>query len=305
MDFSILFATCNRNDLLEQTLHGFTKLNTEGFSWEIILVDNAGNDNTARIVEDFATSLPIKYLVEKNPGKNNALNAGLKYATGELIIFTDDDVIPDPMWAKELVECAARWNGCDLFGGRILPRFPSGLPVPVTDNNFFRSAYVIADWELPEGDFPVENIWGPNMMVRRRVFDSGMCFDPSIGPRGSNYIMGSESEFCLRAYAAGHKSVYAPAALVHHQIRPVQLSNSWIHGRAFRTGRSNAVTDNFKSNLIWNIPRFKILELATGYIRYMYSCLQVGKAKRLERAIAFHTARGYVYQCIISRKEAK
>ena len=301
MDFSILFATCNRNDLLEQTLRGFTGLKTNGLSWEIILVDNAGNKDTKGIADSYTKLLPITYLVEKAPGKNNALNTGLEHASGELIIFTDDDVIPDPMLARELVDCAARWKNGDLFGGRILPKYPGGLPVPETSSNFFRSAYVIADWDLPEGELPVDNIWGPNMMIRRRVFDSGLRFDPSIGPKGSNYIMGSESEFCRRAYAAGYKSVYAPAALVYHQIRPEQLSSSWIHGRAFRTGRSNAVTDNFKSNLIWNIPRFKILELITGYFRYMYSYIHGGEAARLENAIAFHCARGYVYQCIVSK----
>lgn len=198
------------------------------------------------------------------------------------------------MWAKELVDCAARWKEGDLFGGRILPKYPSGLPIPATKSNFFRSAYVIADWELPEGEFPVDNIWGPNMIVRRRVFDSGLRFDPSIGPRGSNYIMGSESEFCRRAHAAGYKSIYVPAALVHHQIRPEQLTHSWIRGRAFRTGRSSAVTDNFKSNLVLNIPRFKIRKLVTDYIRYMYSYIHGGKSEKLERAISLHNTRGYI-----------
>ena len=73
MKISIILATFNRNDLLTQTLQGLVDMDTAGLDWELILADNAGNDEAARIAESFTASLPIKYLVEKAPGKNNAL----------------------------------------------------------------------------------------------------------------------------------------------------------------------------------------------------------------------------------------
>ena len=71
-------------------------MDTTGLDWEVVLVDNAGNDETASIARTFFSSLPVKLLVEKTPGKNNALNTALDHASGELFIFTDDDIIPDP-----------------------------------------------------------------------------------------------------------------------------------------------------------------------------------------------------------------
>ena len=46
---SIIMPTYNRNDLLVQTLQGLVNMDTTGLDWEVILVDNAGNEETARI----------------------------------------------------------------------------------------------------------------------------------------------------------------------------------------------------------------------------------------------------------------
>ena len=147
MKISIVMATYNRNDVLRQTLQGFVNLDVTGLDWEVVLVDNAGNDETARISESFSVLIPLKFLVEKAPGKNNALNSALDHAAGDLIIFTDDDVIPDKAWVKSLVAAANRWADADLFGGRILPKFPEGMTAPsIDDPVFMRVAYVISNF---------------------------------------------------------------------------------------------------------------------------------------------------------------
>ena len=300
MKVSIILATFNRNDLLTQTLQGLVDMDTAGLDWEVILADNAGNDETARIAESFTASLPLKYIVEKAPGKNNALNSALKYANGDLLIFTDDDVIPDPDWAKSLLAAADRWNMADLFGGRILPKYPDGMAAPAIDDIvFMRIAYVIADWDLEEGEFPAGKIWGPNMMVRRRVFDQGLRFNPDIGPAGSSYVMGSETEFLLRARDAGHTAVFVPSAFVYHQIRPEQLTHSWICGRAFRVGRGLAYHDESVPDL--KVKRWMLRDMATRYARYVYSLAAGTESEKLEHAIKYHKMRGHLYQCYKGR----
>ena len=295
MKVSIIFATYNRNDLLVQTLQGLVNMDTAGLDWEVILADNAGNEETASISKSFSSSLPLKYIIEKAPGKNNALNTALEHASGDLLVFTDDDVIPDSTWVKALVDATDRWTTADLFGGRILPKFPDGMAAPpIDDPVFLRLAYVIADWDLPEGEHPAGKIWGPNMMVRRRVFDQGLRFNPNIGPTGSSYVMGSETEFLLRAGDAGHTAVYVPSAMVYHQIRPVQLTHSWIYGRAFRVGRGLAYNNNSKSVL--KIRKWMLREFANLFTRYIYSYAVGTESERLMSGIKFHKMRGHIYQ---------
>ena len=295
MKVSIIFATFNRNDLLVQTLQGLVNMDTAGLDWEVILADNAGNEETASISKSFSSSLPLKYIIEKAPGKNNALNTALEHASGDLLVFTDDDVIPDSTWVKALVDATDRWTTADLFGGRILPKFPDGMAAPpIDDPVFLRLAYVIADWDLPEGEHPAGKIWGPNMMVRRRVFDRGLRFNPDIGPTGTSYVMGSETEFLLRAGGAGHTAVYVPSAMVYHQIRPVQLTHSWIYGRAFRVGRGLAYNNNSKSVL--KIRKWMLREFASLFTRYIYSYAVGTESERLMSGIKFHKMRGHIYQ---------
>jgi len=297
---SIIFATYNRNDLLVQTLQGLVNMDTTGLDWELILVDNAGNEETARISRSFSARLPLKFLVEQAPGKNSALNSALGHASGDLFIFTDDDVIPDSAWVKALIDAADRWKPADLFGGRILPMFPAGIKAPMIDDPIFlQLAYVIADWDLPEGEHPAGKIWGPNMMVRRRVFDQGLRFNPGIGPAGTNYVMGSETDFLLRASDSGHTAVYVPSALVYHQIRPEQLTHSWICGRAFRVGRG--LVYNNKSVPVLKIKKWMLREFAKLFVRYIYSSVVGSKSEKLMNGIEFHKMRGHIYQCYKGR----
>jgi glycosyltransferase involved in cell wall biosynthesis len=96
-------ATYNRNDLLVQALQGLASMHPGGLDWEVILLNNAGNDKASRIFTSCSASLSLKYRVEKAPGKNNALNSALDQASGNSIIFAGHDVIPDHAWAKKLV----------------------------------------------------------------------------------------------------------------------------------------------------------------------------------------------------------
>jgi glycosyltransferase involved in cell wall biosynthesis len=295
MKVSIIMATYNRNALLKQTLQGMVDMDVTGLDWEVLVVDNAGNDDTARISELFSSSIPLKFLVEKAPGKNNALNAALGHADGDLIIFTDDDVIPDKAWVISLIAAASRWAEADLFGGCILPKFPQGMTVPsIDDSVFMRIAYVISKEDIEEGEIPAGKIWGPNMMVRRRVFDQGLRFNTNIGPKGSNYVMGSETEFLRRANDAGHTAVYVPSALVYHQIRPEQLTHSWLYGRAYRWGRTLAFNDQSETTL--KNKKWMLREIAILCSHYMASYALGTESERLGHGIRFHKMRGYVCQ---------
>ena len=300
MKVSVIIPTYNRNDLLVQTLQGLVIMDTTGLDWEVILVDNAGNDETAQLASTFSESLPLKFIVEKAPGKNNALKTALGHANGDLFIFTDDDVIADPAWVRSLVDAAGRWSSADLFGGRILPKYPEGMTAPnINDVVFMRIAYVITDRDQPEGEYSAGRIWGPNMMVRRRVFDQGMMFNTDIGPSGSNYVMGSETEFLHRAGDAGHIAVYVPTALVYHQIRPEQLTHSWLYGRAFRMGRSSAYLK--RSVPVLKLEKWMLRDIVGLFTRYMYSCAFGTESERLANGIKFHKSRGYIYQCYKGR----
>lgn len=290
-----MLATYKRTDILHKTLESFSKLDTAGIKWELIVVDNADEAAARQIVDKFYDKLPVKYIVEKKAGKNSALNSAIDLAAGKLFIFTDDDVLVDSNWLIEMWEGTRRWPDFSVFGGRILPLFPNGKIPLSMDHPFYNSAYAFADWHIEEGPYGANKVYGPNMAIAADVFRSGWKFNQNIGPSGSNYIMGSESELLLRLEKAGYGAVYLPKCCVHHQIRHEQLSTKWLYGRAFRYGRMMAHSTGKQNLPCWfEVPRCffrKLIEVAIRRVMYAYD-----NSKSVHYGIQYWMIKGQIYQ---------
>jgi len=236
---TLIFATYNGCDTLGLMLQRLCELALPPVNIEILMVNNGSNDSSVEVAQSFINKLPLKIFHENNRGKNRALNHGIKYAKGDLLLFTDDDIMPDQDWLIRVWKCAKENQEVDLFGGRILPYWnmksiPSYLnSVPLT------AAYGITPANLPEGPVPAGAIWGANMFVRKRVFDAGFRFNEYVGPGPGNYIMGSETEFNLRVASHGYKTWYCPDAIVRHIILKHETTKKWIMKRAYKFGKGN------------------------------------------------------------------
>ena len=118
---SIVIATRNRNVLLGRTLEALARQRWPREHLEVIVADNGSTDDTPAVVDAArARGLPVRYLCVNQPGKSHAVNAALRTARGDVIAFTDDDVVPEPEWLTGLVR-AIEETGADFVAGRILP----------------------------------------------------------------------------------------------------------------------------------------------------------------------------------------
>ncbi len=296
MDISVIFATYKRPKLLEETLSSFLSLKLEGLTWEIVLVDNAGDAETEIIAKKYRDMLPIHFLTVTMRGKNNALNRAVSEARGKLFVFTDDDVVVEPDWLIEMWKGANRWSQNHVFGGKILPKYPEGQ-VPPFEHPFLTGAYAIADFDIPEGIYAAHRVWGPNMAIRGALFKEGWKFNADIGPDGSAaYVPGSETDLTNRLEKAGNPAVYLPKSLVHHQIRKEQLDMDWLYGRAFRFGQQNSHKED-KSNIsMWfGIPRHLIGKIIKAYVRIALSFFSKDKKINFERWLFLWDTRGRIH----------
>jgi glycosyltransferase involved in cell wall biosynthesis len=262
VEISVILATFRRPRILERTLDSLTRLHPQTPAWELVVVDNAGEVETQKVLEGYAEKLPLRFLTHTQPGKNAALNAGLSLARGELMVFTDDDTLADANWLREMWEGAARWPAYSIFGGRILPAFPEPHPPFDLRNRNIIQAFAIADWQEGEGIIPNVHVYGPNMALRRGLFADGRRFDETLYTAERKYMMADESSFLLSMQQLGHRSIYLPAALVRHQVRPEQLQLAWLTDRAFRSGRTIAEHERaMKQRMLLGVPRFVFSEL--------------------------------------------
>jgi len=196
------------------------------------------------VLAGYSQRLPLEVLYERRPGKNVALNRAVASFEGDLVVITDDDVLPEPGWLLRLTEAAMRHPEASVFGGTILPRWPRALPHWLNER-WVNFGVLFALLSHHSGPCDFSAIYGPNMAVRRLVFDQGYRFDEGIGPDTTNPLsaMGSETEFTRRLLAAGHRARFVAEARVSHIIRPEQLQESWVLARAWRNGLGSARTD--------------------------------------------------------------
>ena len=260
MNISVLFSTYKRPDILLKTLLSFEKINIDNLSWELLVADNANDIKSQRILKSFQDKLPLDFIVVTKPGKNVALNRLVRLAKGQLIVFTDDDVTPDTNWLIELWQASQRWPNDILFGGKIIPLFPPKTPEWIRDPNFDYASVAFAWFDKGEEESPFEDSpFGPNMAVRREIFTKyKIFFDENIGPRGSDYPMGSETTgFCRKLKKINKRYIYVPKAIVYHRIRPDQVTFKGLLKRAYRFGRGFAATDvNHGCKELLGAPRY-------------------------------------------------
>ncbi len=235
---TVLIATRNRARTLPAVLESYCQLNEPRGGWKLLLVDNGSTDGTQDVVRSFAHRLPVAFARNHRVGKNAALNTGLRFVEGDLIVFSDDDAFPRRDWLVRLREAADSRPEFDMFGGVVEPRWQCQPPKWLIDAVPRGSTYTLSEPYLREGPVDAGRLFGPNMAIRSRVFDAGRRFHLSIGPEtGRWYAMGSETEFVLRLQQDGGAAWWVESAIVEHYVRREQLRALWLLGRAIRAGR--------------------------------------------------------------------
>src|SRR6266511_1998288 len=132
---SVAICTWNRARLLDLTLAELRRLRVpEGVEWELLVVNNNSPDDTAAVVARHAPHLPLRALTELRQGLSHARNAAVTAARGDLVLFTDDDVLVDPEWLAGYVAAARRWPDAAYFGGLIAPFYERRPPAWVEAN---------------------------------------------------------------------------------------------------------------------------------------------------------------------------
>src|SRR6185312_7417586 len=120
MNITAILCTCNRCDTLDKALESLAASRLPSSAkWEVIVVDNNSRDRTREVAEQYCRRYGnhFRYLFEPRPGKSYALNSGIREAAGDILVFTDDDVIVDPDWLQNLAAALedGKWVGA---GGR-------------------------------------------------------------------------------------------------------------------------------------------------------------------------------------------
>ncbi len=295
---TVLIATHNGAGTLPQVLDAYLGLTTPAGPWRLVIIDNASSDNTTEVVKRFSDRLPLVPVRTEERGKNLALNRGLTLIEGDLVVFTDDDAVPDRNWLLALEAASLAQPAYDIFGGRIVPAWPESCPTWIPRLVNLCAAYGITPAGMTEGPIPAAAVWGANMAVRHKVFSAGHRFNELVGPKAGHYIMGSEVDFNSRMEELGHKAWFVSGATVAHIIRPHQLERRWLIQRAFRLGRHmyyrEAPTFSGTKGLIRGAPRWQYRKLLDAYAARLRAIMLLDSEQRFQADWEISYYRGYL-----------
>lgn len=263
MHASIIVCTYNRADSLRDTIAALRAQKAqEDRSWEVIVVDNNSRDHTRQVVEAVQKSWPrLRYEFEAEQGLSHARNHGIAAALGEVLLFTDDDVLPEPDWLEVSLAGLERY-GADACGGFIAPLWET--PPPAWLSPRFHGFLAVRtdrtdDYSI---ETPALAPYGANMVVKKSVFDQVGGFDTSRGRSGKSLASGEDGELFERILGAGLIAVFLGQSRVHHKVEAFRCTKAYMRRWRFQTSRNIAISKGVEGlNRFFNIPLYMFSQL--------------------------------------------
>lgn len=215
--FSIIIANFNGEKYLPDCLSSLFK--TDYPSYEVIIIEDGSSDKSLEIIESYKKKFDLILLKnDKNLGLVKSRNKAAKKASGEIIVFLDNDTEVNKNWLNGLSEIFSSDNKigaaqCKIFDFNKQDRIQQiGMKlVPYTG-----FGVTLGRGEKDKGQFedPIEIIsLGAALAVRKEVLNVVGGFDKNL------FHYTDDLDFSWRIWIAGYKIVLAPNAKIYHHIK--------------------------------------------------------------------------------------
>jgi glycosyltransferase involved in cell wall biosynthesis len=299
MKISVILCTYNRCQSLATALESIAQSQiADAHLWEVVVVDNNSKDKTRDVVEEFVQrySGRFRYVFERQQGKSNALNRGIRESLGDVLAFMDDDVVVDTVWLQTLTAVLQKPEWCGA-GGRILPERNFTRPAWLSlEGKYALAPLAIFDLGTQAGEMH-EPPFGTNMAFRREVFEKIGGFRTDLGPCPGSEIRGEDTEFGCRALAAGRRLWYEPSAIVYHSISDQRLQKkyflAWWYDKARSDIRQTGIPDDLRQNVA-GVPIALILRFCWRCLKWMCA---IDSAKRFSCRLAIWGVVAMIQEC--------
>jgi glycosyltransferase involved in cell wall biosynthesis len=274
MKITVILCTYNRCETLAKALESISaSILPSEIPWEVLVVDNNSRDQTREVVEKFCSRYPshFRYMLEPQQGKSYALNTGIRQARGNVLAFTDDDVVVEPTWLQNLSAPLddGKWAG---VGGRVLPERTFSPPSWIAH----KDRYALAPLAVFAPDIEAgplnEPPFGANMAFQKRLFEKYGGFRIDLGPRPGSQIRSEDTEFGDRILAAGELLFYQPSAIVYHSVPQERVQKKYFLAWWFDKARADIRASGIPADAKWcfaGIPLHLFRRLAAWTLRWL------------------------------------
>ena len=291
IDFAVVVCTYNRAGNLPGCIeHLAAQRGVRDLRWEILVVDNNSDDDTAEVVRRLQASHPgrLRYVFEPEQGVAHARNRGIRETDGCHILYVDDDVRVTPDWLAAVRETFAT-TGCDAIAGRILVHPPTPLPRWITDDMMGFLGQLDLGEEPRRLDGALEYPFAGNMAIKRAVVERVGVFDTSLGRRGNpagreGLYKGEEPELFGRLAAADGDIRYAPRAVAVHHILAYQLQRRFFLTIHYNEGYQRVRDEPpAPGRTLMGVPLYLYVQTLRAFRRYLGQTLRHGPNGSMRR----------------------
>lgn len=201
---SIIIPTYKDWDSLRECIQALQNQTYPVSHFEVIIVNNDSESN----VPEIKLGPNCRIITEGKPGSYAARNAGIKFARGEIIGFTDSDCRPCQKWIEDSVLLFEENAAIGRIGGRVVFNFDSTKKL----SNYYEEVFGLnQELYIKKTDAAVT----ANMFSRHRIFEHVGLFDESLKS-------GGDIEWGIRAANQGYNIAYCEKCYVEHPPRNIR-----------------------------------------------------------------------------------
>lgn len=286
MRVTVIIATRNRLAGLTALLGDLEAQHAPGVTWDVIVVDDGSTEPVGPALDARRWAFPLCHLRTTGVGQSAARQAACDDATGDVLVFLDDDMRVGPSFLAVHLAHHAETPGAVVMG-RIAPA-PALARMPLFERYHARQLdrwhhAMTAGGERPRGT----QLCMGNVSMRRADFEAVGGFDPAL-------VRSEDRELGLRLQRHGCAMIYgAEAVSVHcsdHDRLDVWLRRAYLYGRfdhkIFRKHPDAADADPWR---FWSLvhplshPVLRLVLLAP-WIAPLLSRVVYGIAAAIDRA---------------------
>jgi glycosyltransferase involved in cell wall biosynthesis len=209
---SVVIPTHNRCETLKKAISAYQTQSAPEEVSEIIVVDDGSTDLTGAVVSQIAkeSAIAIRYFRQENKGPAAARNLGIREAKSELILFTDDDIIPE----RDLVAEHLKWHRANPRETTAVLGFvtwsPDLAPTPFMDWYGSEVLFTFAKLtDQAEADY--RYFYTCNVSLKKDFLREKGIFDEDF--KSAAY---EDIELGFRLHAAGMQLLYNAHAVAYH-----------------------------------------------------------------------------------------
>ncbi|NTU77946.1 MAG: glycosyltransferase [Chloroflexales bacterium] len=226
---SVIVPTYNRLPRLKQVLAALERQEYPRDQFNVVVVSDGSTDGTDEYLKSLDTALDLVFIAQANQGPAAARNQGIRRASGDYVLFIDDDIIASPQLIAEHMRLHAKEANLVVLGPMLTPDDFAMSPWVAWEQAMLYKQYaamVGGEWAPTARQFYTGN----TSLARQHLITTG-GFD-------ERFRRAEDVELAYRLDKLGVRFVFNPQARGYHYAE--RSFRSWL-GTPYAYGRNDVV----------------------------------------------------------------